>query len=152
VKEHEMLTPNALRRALHAAAPRGLAARRATTAEQRATSYLPELPGEGAWTVGYLFDVIHTRDPWIHRVDICRATGREMVTTAEHDGRLVAGVVADWAERHGQPFALTLTGPAGGSFLSGEAGDPAELDAIEFCRVLSGRAQGSGLLATRVAF
>jgi uncharacterized protein (TIGR03083 family) len=152
VKEHETLTPDELRKALHAAAPRGIAARRATTAEQRATPYLPELPGEGAWTVGYLFDVIHTRDPWIHRVDICRATGREMVITAEHDGRLVADVVADWAARHGQPFALTLTGPAGGSFSSGQGGDPLELDAVEFCRVLSGRARGSGLLATHVAF
>lgn len=152
VKEHETLTPNDLRRALHAAAPRGLAARRATTAEQRSMPYLPELPGEGAWTVGYLFDVIHTRDPWIHRVDICRATGREMVRTAEHDGRLVADVVADWAARHGEPFTLTLTGPAGGLFSSGEGGDHLELDAVEFCRVLSGRAQGSGLLATHVAF
>ena len=152
VKEHETMTPDDLRRALHAAAPLGLAARRAMTAQQRATPYLSELPGEGAWTVGYLFDIIHTRDPWIHRVDICRATGREMVTTAEHDGRLVANVVADWAGRHGQPFVLTLTGPAGGSFLSGEGGEALVLDAIEFCRILSGRARGSGLLATSVAF
>ena len=152
VKEHAALTPDELRRALHAAAPRGLAARRATTAEQRATPYSSELPGEPAWTMGYLFDVIHTRDPWIHRVDICRATGREVVLTADHDGRLVADVVSDWAGRHGQAFTLTLTGPAGASFTHGEGGPELAMDAVEFCRVLSGRAPGSGLLATHIAF
>ncbi len=64
--------------------------------------------------MGYLLDVILTRDPWMHRVDIARATGRDLVLTPEHDGRIVADVVAEWARRHGQPFTLTLTGPAGG--------------------------------------
>jgi uncharacterized protein (TIGR03083 family) len=152
VSEHANLAPDELRRALHVMAPRGLAARRSTTAEQRAAPYVPALPGEGEWTFGYLFDVIHTRDPWIHRVDICRATGREMALSPDHDGRIVADVVADWARRHGEPFALTLTGRAGGSFTSGAGGDEHEIDAVEFCRVLSGRANGTGLLATRVPF
>ena len=69
------------------------------------------------WRMGYLLDVILTRDPWMHRVDIARATGREMVLTPEHDGRIIADVVAEWARRHGQPFTLTLTGPAGGEFV-----------------------------------
>jgi uncharacterized protein (TIGR03083 family) len=152
VSEHANLTPDELRRALHDMAPRGLAARCSTTAAQRAAPYVPALPGEAEWTFGYLFDVIHTRDPWIHRVDICRATGREMALSPDHDGRIVADVVADWALRHGQPFALTLTGPAGGSFTAGASGDELEIDAVEFCRVLSGRAHGTGLLATRVPF
>jgi uncharacterized protein (TIGR03083 family) len=152
VSEHANLAPDELRRALHETAPRGLAARRRTTAEQRAAPYVPALPGEAEWTFGYLFDVIHTRDPWIHRVDICRATGREMALSPNHDGRIVADVVADWARRHGQPFVLTLTGPAGGSFTAGAGGDEQEIDAVEFCRVLSGRAHGTGLLATRVPF
>ena len=46
------------------------------------------------WRMAYLLDVILTRDPWMHRVDITRATGREHVLTAEHDGRIVADVVA----------------------------------------------------------
>jgi hypothetical protein len=57
--------------------------------------------------MGYLLDTILTRDPWMHRVDIARATGRDMVLTADHDGRIVADVVAEWARRHGQPFTLT---------------------------------------------
>lgn len=66
------------------------------------------------WRMGYLLGTILTRDPWMHRVDISRATGREMVLTHEHDGRIVADVVAEWARRLGRPFRLTLTGPAGG--------------------------------------
>lgn len=152
VREHSHLSADALLRALHEATPRALAARRATTAEQRAATYPTDLPGEGAWTFGYLFDVIHTRDPWIHRVDICRAIGHEVALTSDHDGRIVADVVAEWARRHGQPFTLMLTGPAGDAFSSGAGGAELELDAVEFCRILSGRAQGAGLLATRVPF
>jgi hypothetical protein len=88
----------------------------------------------------------------MHRVDITRATGREMVLTADHDGRLVADVVAEWARRHGQPFTLHLTGPAGGVFTQGTGGDELTLDAVEFCRTLSGRANGAGLLTQEVPF
>jgi len=54
--------------------------------------------------------------------------------------------------RHGQPFTLTLSGAAGDRFTSGIGGPELELDAVEFCRILSGRAPGSGLLSTRVPF
>jgi hypothetical protein len=100
VREHADLTADQLRCALHEAAPRGLAARRNLPADLRAAPYDSELPGEGMWTVGYLFDIIHTRDPWLHRVDICRATGRELELTPDHDGRLVANVAADRVARH----------------------------------------------------
>jgi uncharacterized protein (TIGR03083 family) len=152
VREHAALTPDHLRDAVHQAAPRGLAARRATTQELRDTPYDPQLPGEAGWTFGYLYDVIHTRDPWIHRVDISRATGREMELSPDHDGRIVADVVADWARRHGKPFTLSLSGLAGGLYESGTDGDALDLDAVEFCRILSGREPGSGLLATRLTF
>ncbi|GAA2079304.1 hypothetical protein GCM10009821_19250 [Aeromicrobium halocynthiae] len=105
------------------------------------------------WRLGFLLDTILTRDPWMHRVDIARATGHDLVLTADHDGRIVAGVVAEWARRHGRPFELELTGPAGGRFVAG-AGDRERLhlDAVEFCRILSERAPGSGLLAQPVPF
>ena len=61
-------------------------------------------------------------------------------------------MVADWARRHGRPFTLTLTGPAGGSFRVGESGPELELDAVEFARILSGRERAPGLLATAVPF
>jgi hypothetical protein len=64
----------------------------------------------------------------------------------------VADVVAEWARRHGQPYTLRLTGPAGGTFTDGEGGEVIEVDAVEFCRILSGRGDGSGLLNQEVPF
>lgn len=105
------------------------------------------------WRIGFLLDTILTRDPWMHRVDIARATGRDLVLTPDHDGRIVADVVAEWARRHGQPFTLTLTGSAGGDFTTdAEAGERITIDAVEFCRTLSGRAPASGLLTREVPF
>jgi len=150
VAEHASLTTAELTRALHETAPRALAARRATTAELRATPYPVDIPGEQGWALGYLLDVIQTRDPWLHRVDVSRATRRDHVLTAEHDGRIVSDVVADWASWHGQSFSLLLTGPAGGHYAVGDGDPEIEVDAVEFCRILSGRARGDGLLATRV--
>lgn len=104
------------------------------------------------WNAGYLFDIILTRDTWMHRVDITRATGQPMDLSADHDGVIVADVVTEWARRHGQPFDLTLTGPAGGTFRRGTDGPALTLDAIEFCRVVSGRGAGDGLLSQFVPF
>jgi hypothetical protein len=61
-------------------------------------------------------------------------------------------VVADWAARHSRPFKLELTGPAGGTFHAGHGGVGLGVDAVEFCRTLSGRATGTGLLSTWVPF
>jgi hypothetical protein len=69
-----------------------------------------------------------------------------MPVTAEHDGRLVADIVAEWAERYGHTFELVLEGPAGGKFRQGEDGERVEIDAIDFIRVLSGRLPGTGVL------
>ncbi len=108
--------------------------------------------GTEPWTAAFIFDTILTRDSWMHRVDISRATGKPMALTAAHDGRLVADVVRDWAGRHGQPFELELTGLAGGSFSQGVGGEHITIDAVEFCRILSGRAPASGLLTEEVPF
>src|SRR3954471_12135793 len=104
------------------------------------------------WAFGFLFDTILTRDTRMHRTDISRAVGRELELTPEHDGVLVADVVAEWAERHGRPYRLRLTGPAGGEWAAGEDGEELELDAVDFCRLLSGRGAGTGLLAEQVPF
>jgi len=104
------------------------------------------------WKLGYLFDVIFTRDTWMHRVDIARATRKPLNLDAEHDGRIVSDVVAEWAHRHGQAFTLNLEGPAGGSFTTDEPGETITIDAVEFCRTVSGRAPGTGLLTQEVPF
>jgi uncharacterized protein (TIGR03083 family) len=95
----------------------------------------------------YLLDVGFTRDIWCHRIDICCATGRPIDLTADHDGRLVADIVAEWADLHGQPFDLMLEGPAGGKFAQGVKGERVEVDAIDFIRTLAGRLPGAGILS-----
>jgi len=114
---------------------------------------LPVLPlGETQGTrlgwqpLGYLFDIGFTRDVWMHRVDIARATGKPLRLTADHDGRLIADIAAEWAIRHNQPVTLQLRGVAGGRYALHGGGELVALDAVQFCRVLSGRAPGEGLL------
>lgn len=103
------------------------------------------------WTFGYLFDVILTRDPFMHRIDIAQATGVELDISADHEGVLVDDVVREWATRHNESYDLELTGPAGGRWKRGEA-EPITMDALGFCRVLSGRGSGAGPLAVQVPF
>jgi uncharacterized protein (TIGR03083 family) len=59
-----------------------------------------------SWTIGFMIDIILTRDPFMHRIDITDATGADLVLTADHDGVIVADIVAEWAARHGQPYEL----------------------------------------------
>jgi uncharacterized protein (TIGR03083 family) len=102
------------------------------------------------WTFGFLVDVILTRDPLMHRLDICAAARIDPHVTADHEGRLVADIVHEWAQRHGQPYTLELSGPAGGIW--GTGGERITMDALEFCRVVSGRGEATGLLTTAVPF
>jgi uncharacterized protein (TIGR03083 family) len=123
----------------------------------RAIPSTEELPDGGTerWRLAFVLDTILTRDTWMRRVDIARATKRPLELTAEHDGRIIADVVREWADRHGRPFQLRLTGAAGGTYVGGVSAhsvEPVELDAVEFCRIVSGRASGHGLLHQRVPF
>lgn len=155
VEKNAGLSPAEVVERFAARGPKAAAARRRTPGfVRRRTMPVPQLLNgrEETWTIGYLVDVILTRDPWMHRSDIARATGAEHVLTADHDGAIVADAVAEWAERHGQPYTLHLTGPAGGTFRAGAGGPELELDAVEFCRLLSGRGRGEGLLATEIPF
>jgi uncharacterized protein (TIGR03083 family) len=154
VRERAELTSPELVDRFVAVAPRAVRARRRAPAVMRRAVRMKQDPPFAAerWPFGYLVDKVFTRDTWMHRLDIARATGRTMVLSADHDGRLVADVVAEWAGRHGHPFTLTLTGPAGGQWTSGHAGEHLELDALDFCWTLAQRAPGAGLLATPVPF
>ena len=82
----------------------------------------------------------------MHRVDVARAIGQPLVLTAEHDGRIVADIVAEWAGVHEDPFTLDLRGPAGGRYAARGGSTPITLDAVEFVRILSGRGHGAGVL------
>ena len=155
VDERQHMTPQQITSRFAARAPKAARARGRTPGFIRRRA-MPDLQQVGdrdeAWTIGYLIDIILTRDPWMHRADISRATGAGHVLTAEHDGVLIADVVAEWGTRHGQPYRLHLSGPAGGAWESGDGGPLIETDAVEFCRLLSGRSHADGLLATEVPF
>ena len=153
VREGAQLSPGELTHSYAETWPAAAAGRAGAPTQARERVHETDVHGViERWTVGYLIDVILTRDVWMHRVDICRATGRPMELSADHDGVLIADVVDEWAERHGQPFTLILDGPAGGTWAVGENGPQLHLDAVEFCRILSGRATGDGLLTTEVPF
>jgi uncharacterized protein (TIGR03083 family) len=143
-------TPEQLRRDLVGVGARAVRRRSGLPAPLRALP-VPFGPPLGTKPLGYLMGCIYTRDAWMHRIDITRATGRALRLTPDHDGRIVADVVTEWARGHGRPYRLTLTGPAGGEWFHGD-GEALTLDAIEFCRTMSGRAPGSGLLAHAVPF
>jgi uncharacterized protein (TIGR03083 family) len=155
VDKRRTMTPAAVIERYAAAAPR---AARGRSRRSRVIGGLtmPEKEvvngAEELWTFGFLFETILTRDTWMHRIDTAEATGRSLVLTAGHDGVLVADVVAEWAGRHGNPFSLHLTGPAGGTWSVGTGGEELDLDAVRFVRTLSGRAPGSGLLTVLVPF
>ena len=157
VAQHADLTPAERVTALRKVAPRAVRGRMRTPALLRAVSmtvktngsYVPGMPTKG--NLGHLVDVIATRDVFMHRIDIARAVGREIQPT-DCDRRIVEDAVGEWAGRHQQPVEVVLTGPAGGRFTQGSEGQRLEFDAYEFCRVLSGRAPGDGLLAVKIFF
>ncbi len=128
---------------LAAIGPKAIRARRRVPGlvrRQRAGRMYPEesLPED---RLSYILDVLALRDPWMHRVDLARATGRPLALGA-HDRVVVTQVIADlgraWA---GPAVLLELTGPAGGRWALGQ-GDPAatvRADTVDYLRALSGR-------------
>ena len=146
IREREKLSNADLVGELMVVGPKAVKGRWGTPLPMR---YLPIPfgPPIGWAPLKYLLDVGFTRDVWCHRVDICCATGRPMQLTPEHDGRLVADIVAEWASTHRQPFELVLDGPAGGKYSQGVDGERVEIDALDFIRTLAGRLRGTGVLS-----
>jgi uncharacterized protein (TIGR03083 family) len=167
VRDHAGLSPDERLAALRATAPRAVRGRSRLPAPIRQVSIPLDQGGSTApgmpakLRLAHLVDVIYTRDTWLHTIDIARAVGRPFVPDHDVDRRLVEDVVAEWAGRHGRPVDLHLTGPAGGRYRTAEPGPTVTLDAIAFCRVLSGRAEPEQvvddaaaieLLRTRILF
>ena len=94
----------------------------------------------GGWlSVRHLMWVIHSRDTWMHRLDICLAAGRAFEQTPQHDGRIVALVMRDVDLRlrdrlGGRGIVFELSGVAGGMWKAGlgEAAATIAMDALDF--------------------
>ncbi len=103
----------------------------------------------------YLMDTIYPRDQWMHRYDLCAATGRQMVVTPEHDGRLMALVLRELAGRLDRQLAprsilLRLTGVLSISCHFGRATAPEctiEMDFFDLNLRASGRLTPAAIMA-----
>lgn len=145
IRERSGLSNTEVVTQLQAVGPKAVKGRFGTPLPLR---YTPLPFGEpiGWKPVNYLLEVGFTRDVWAHRIDVHAVIGRPMELDPDHDGRLVADIVGEWAQLHGEPFELTLTGTAGGTFSQGAGGEHVEIDALDFIRTLSGRLTGTGVL------
>ena len=115
---------------------------------------------QGLVRLDYITDLIYIRDTWMHRIDICLATGRKMMLTEEHDGRMLALVMRDLADQLkpvlGQKtVAYEIPGTAGGCYKIGAAARPdatIQMDLLFFNVLASGRisadeARAQGLIS-----
>jgi uncharacterized protein (TIGR03083 family) len=78
VDERADWTPARITERYAARAPKAAAGRRRTPSFVRSRTMPQAQEVNGVtepWTFGYLIDVILTRDPWMHRMDIAAATG-----------------------------------------------------------------------------
>lgn len=147
VEDRQGRTPAELGAELREVGPKAIRTR------QRLPWFLRKLPVPfgapiGVARVEWLTDLIYPRDTWMHRVDICRATGRDFVQSAEHDGRMVALVVRDLAQNvegllGGKTAIYDLAGgPAGERYRFGPGSEPdavLQMDVLDFNWLASGR-------------
>jgi uncharacterized protein (TIGR03083 family) len=100
----------------------------------------------GSLSLRHLMWVIHSRDTWMHRLDICRATQRKFEQTAEQDGRIAALVMLDVEKTlrgklGEQAVVFDLSGVAGGVWKigAGKAAATIHMDVLDFNIFASGR-------------
>jgi uncharacterized protein (TIGR03083 family) len=146
VDDRASATPGALIDELRTMGPRAIATRERLPAWLRA--FRVPLPALGGIVpIGYLTDLIYTRDMWMHRLDICRATGHEMIQTSHHDRRITTLVVRDLARKltprlGGRAVTYELTGISGGCWSLGENVRPIAritMDVLDFHLLAAGR-------------
>jgi uncharacterized protein (TIGR03083 family) len=110
-------------------------------------------PVPGWLSMRHLMWVIHSRDTWMHRLDICRATNRKFEQTVGHDTRIAELVMLDVARspsRQGHSAVIIdLSGVSGGVWKigSGEASSTVKMDVLDFNIYASGRTSYEQALA-----
>jgi hypothetical protein len=82
----------------------------------------------------------------MHRLDICRATGKHFEQSPEQDGRIVALILRDvervlHSKLVGRAVVFDLSGISGGVWQMGAGAQAAsiQMDALDFCIFASGR-------------
>jgi uncharacterized protein (TIGR03083 family) len=146
IEDRAGASPAELMAELEQVGPKAIATRQGLPLLLRALR-VPFGPPLGFVRVDYLTDLIYPRDTWCHRLDICRATGREMILAAEHDGRIMALVMRELAakirrELKGITVGYELTGPAGGCWRVGSNGQQSatiRMNMLDFSRLTSER-------------
>jgi uncharacterized protein (TIGR03083 family) len=131
------IPPDQLIRQLEETSPRFLKVRRRLGLVGKP---IPIYIGSVGWmTLQFLMGQIFTRDYFMHRIDIARATDGDL-EIGKSESRIIADIVRHWARNSKADTRLILTGRGGGTFVMGVPdGSSITGDAIEFCRVLSGR-------------
>ena len=144
VAERTAMSPPALIEKLREVGPQAIRTRQRIPAILRAIR--APMPPLGVVSVRYLLDTIYPRDQWMHRADICRATGQTMRLTSDHDARMVDLVAADISAKIKKQFKgtieLTLTGTLDLNYVFSTADEPythIKIDILEFNRLASGR-------------
>lgn len=144
VEERGHLSPDDLVRRLDEALPRFASFRGRVGGPGRFVPfYDPGLLGRA--NLAYLLNTIFTRDIFMHRIDISRATNKE-IDLGLREARLIEDVIVDWGRRTGANATVMLSGPAGGAYRVGQGyATTIAGDAVEFSRVLAGRGRISDL-------
>lgn len=91
---------------------------------------MPASPMPGMMSLAYLADVVYPRDQWMHRMDLCRSTGRAWVTNPDHDRRLMDLIMRDIALnlRGRINVIVNVNGALQASYRFGTAEPQAEID------------------------
>lgn len=149
-------TPADLIEELREAAPKAIKTRLHLPAFLRAI-VIP-MPALGTVRIDYLTDSIYPRDTWMHRVDISRAAGCDIVLDAKHDARIVALVIRELAQSlvphmDGQSVILSLNTLAGGEWYIGttpQAVVRIDIGLIDFMLLASGRIKPEEAIARAI--
>lgn len=112
---------------------------------------IPASPMPGMMSMAYLADVVYPRDQWMHRMDLCRSTGKAWVANPAHDRRLMDQIMLDMAQNMDGKYAITvnITGALTTAYRFGSGEPQAELDIDLFIinRRSSGRITAEDALA-----
>lgn len=146
-------SPSALIAEIRDATPQSLKSRAGLPALLRGLT-LPAPGLDQPRSLGYMFDLIYTRDMWMHRIDICLATDRPVTLDAAHDRRTVALIVRDLALKsrrglNGRAAILDLTGAGGGRYTIGANTAPeatVTMDPVSFANLTSGREKAGNVV------